>query len=131
MHCTLESGGAGVVACNWLAPDAGAPFQEITVIGTAGTAWTNGGKLHALGAGVGDILPNSVGNQGYMATHSESGCALPPVPGQAYYDVDTAMLDAAIQSLSDADLRSAATADAVRTSRVAVQAQYIAWQDRA
>ena len=27
--CMLECGGAGVVACNWLAPDAGAPFQEI------------------------------------------------------------------------------------------------------
>ena len=131
VHCMLECGGAGVVACNWLAPDAGAPFQEITVIGTAGTAWISGNKLHSLGAGAGDILPNSVGNQGYMATHNESGCALPPVPGQVDYDVDTAMLDAAIQSLRDADLRSGATSDAVRTSRVAVQAQYIAWQDRA
>ena len=52
-------------------------------------------------------------------------------PGQADYDVVTSMLDAAIQSLSDADLRRVATADAFRTSSVAVQAQHIAWQDRA
>ncbi len=131
VHCMLESGGTGVVACNWLAPDAGAPFQEITVTGNAGTAWISGGKLHALGAGAGDILSNGGESQGHMATHNESGCAFPPAPDQADYDVDTAMLDAAIQSLCDSDLRSAATADAVRTSRVAVQAQYIAWQDRA
>ena len=49
VHCTLANGGVGVVACNWLAPDAGEPFQELTVIGTEGTAWVSGGKLHALG----------------------------------------------------------------------------------
>ena len=49
----------------------------------------------------------------------------------ADYDINASMLDAAIQSLSDADLRRVATADAFRTTCVAVQAQHIAWQDRA
>ena len=58
VHCTLANGGVGVVACNWLAPDAGEPFQELTVIGTEGTAWISGGKLHALGANARSSLPN-------------------------------------------------------------------------
>ena len=131
IHCTLANGGVGVVACNWLAPDAGEPFQELTVIGTEGTAWISGGKLHALGANDRSSLTNESQSNGSLATQDESGRAFPPAPGQADYDVVTSMLDAAIQSLSDADLRRVATADAFRTSSVAVQAQHIAWQDRA
>ena len=132
VHCTLANGGVGVVACNWLAPDAGAPFQELTVIGTAGTAWISGGKLHALGCNARSSLPNDSQSSGYLATQAESGRAFPPNPAaKADYDVVTSMLDAAIQSLSDADLRRVATAEAFRTSSVAVQAQHIAWQDRA
>ena len=131
VHCAFNSGGAGVVACNWLAPDAGEPFQELTVIGTEGTAWISGGKLHALGATDRSSLTNESQSSGFLATQDESGRAFPPAPGQADYDVVTSMLDAAIQSLSDADLRQVATADAFRTSSVAVQAQHMAWQDRA
>ena len=131
VHCAFNSGGTGVVACNWLAPDAGEPFQELTVIGTGGTAWISGGKLHALGANDRSSLTNESQSSGYLATQDESGRAFPPAPGQADYDVVTSMLDTAIQSLSDADLRRVATADAFRTSSVAVQAQHIAWQDRA
>ena len=64
-------------------------------------------------------LTNESQSSGYLATQDESGRAFPPAPGQADYDVVTSMLDAAIQSLSDADLRQVATADAFRTSSVA------------
>ena len=83
IHCTLANGGVGVVACNWLAPDAGAPFQELTVIGTAGTAWISGGKLHALGANDRSSLTNESQSIGYLATQDESGRAFPPAPGQS------------------------------------------------
>ena len=132
VHCTLANGGVGVVACNWLAPDAGEPFQELTVIGTEGTAWISGGKLHALGCNDRSSLTNESQSSGYLATQDESGRAFPPnSAAKADYDINASMLDAAIQSLSDADLRRVATADAFRTSSVAVQAQHIAWQDRA
>ena len=132
VHCAFNSGGVGVVACNWLAPDAGEPFQELTVIGTDGTAWISGGKLHALGCNARSSLTNESQSNGYLATQDESGRAFPPnSAAKADYDINASMLDAAIQSLSDADLRRVATADAFRTSSVAVQAQHIAWQDRA
>ena len=131
VHCTFANGGVGVVVCNWLAPDAGEPFQELTVIGTAGTAWISGGKLHALGCNDRSSLTNESQSSGYLATQDESGRAFPPnLAAKANYDINASMLDAAIQSLNDADLRRVATADAFRTSSVAVQAQHIAWQDR-
>ena len=48
IRCRLAGGGQSVLVCNWLAPEAGESFQELTVIGTEGTAWIEGGKLRAL-----------------------------------------------------------------------------------
>ncbi len=129
VRCALAGGGEGIVACNWLAPDGGAPFHEITVIGTEGTAWVHGGKMHALRGDAAGQLSDGADSQGYFATHSEAGNAFPSAAGQADHDIDAAMLNAALSALGAADLRAAATTAALRTTRAAVQAQHIAWQD--
>jgi len=48
LHCDLQGGGSASIICNWLAPEAGEPFQELTVFGTHGTAWIAREKLRAL-----------------------------------------------------------------------------------
>lgn len=127
VHCTFASGGNSVVACNWLAPDAGYPFRELTLIGTEGTAWVAGGKLRAIGGQAGAFLQGEQTSNGYVVSRHEPGRALPArTNAPTDFDVDSAMLDAALKTLAAADLRSAATADALRTSRVAVDAQALA-----
>ncbi len=131
VRCALTGGGEGIIACNWLAPDGGAPFHEVTLIGTEGTAWLHGGKMHALSRDSRGLAPESIGYEGYMTTHSEAGHAFPLTTGQTDHDIDAAMLNAALTSLGDEDKRAAATTAALRTTRAAVQAQHIAWQDGA
>jgi len=129
VRCTLAHGGEGVVACNWLAPEAGESFQELTVVGTEGTAWISGGKLRAMSADRGSFPSNEIENHVNLVTQTEPGGAVPvEATGQAERDVVTSMLDAALAALRYADSREAATADALQTARAAVQAQASAWQ---
>ena len=125
VRCRLAGGGEGVVVCNWLAPEAAAPFHEHTVIGTEGTAWISGGKLQIWGGAPGETPRDSTGDTAYGAL----GRAFSPdVAGHADDEVVSAMLDAALTALGDAHLRAAVTADALRTTRAAVEAQAMAWQ---
>ena len=127
VRCTFVSGGEGVVACNWLVPDAGEPFQELTIIGTKGSAWVSGGKLQAMAGGHVPLAPEESASHVYVATHSDSGRLAPAVAaGQPDCDAVAAMLAAALATLGDAKMRAAATAEAFQTARVAVQAQEMA-----
>lgn len=127
VHCTFADGGEGVVACNWLVPDASEPFQELTIIGTEGAAWISGGKLQAMAGGHVPLVPDETASHVYIATHSDSGRPAPDgAADQPDYDVVAAMLDAALATLDDADVRAAATTDALQTARAAVQAQEMA-----
>ncbi len=126
VRCGLAGGGEGVVICNWLAPEASAPFHELTVTGTAGTAWISGSKLQVWGGAMPEDLP-----EGGVFAYGELGRTLSPESdAQAAADVYTAMLDAALATLCDTKARRAATADALSTTRAAVQAQHMAWQER-
>jgi predicted dehydrogenase len=130
IRCSLKGGGEGVIACNWLAPDAGAPFHELTLIGTEGSAWISGGKSRALGEESATFSFGEAVTQGYMTTHSQAGLALPRnAADHSVQSTDAAMLNAAIQTLADPTRRAAATADAFRTARAAVTAQDIARQE--
>lgn len=122
IRCGLAGGAEGVVICNWLASEASAPFHELSVIGTEGTAWISGSKLQVWGGAMPDALPD-----GGVYAYSELGRVLSPAAvGNDAEDVHTAMIDAALATLGDADARRAATADALGTSRVAVAAQAMA-----
>lgn len=126
VRCGLAGGGEGVVICNWLAPEASAPFHELSVIGTAGTAWISGSKLQVWGGAMPEDLPD-----GGVYAYGELGRALTPAAaGVATEDVYAAMCDAALATFSDTAARHAATADALSTTRAAVQAQHMAWQER-
>ena len=116
-----------MLVCNWLAPEAGESFQELTVIGTEGTAWIEGGKLRALAGELGSPLPGEGESRVYLAAQSEAGhAASAAAANQPDYDAVAAMLDAALATLGDADVRTAATTDTLQTARVAVQAQEMA-----
>ena len=122
----LADGGEAVVVCNWLAPEAAAPFHELNIVGTEGTAWISGGKLRLWGGAPPEIPPGGAGRAGYTAL----GPLLAPMPaGQADDEAVAAMLDAALTSLGDDGLRAAATADALETTRAAVEAQAMAWRE--
>ena len=126
MHFAFASGGAAVVACNWLAPESGAAFHELTAIGDAGSAWISGGKATAFG-GAGDFSALAAdGGHAYAATRDQPGHVLSSGSDRSAVDVDAAMVDAALLTLADPDLRRAATADALTTSRLAVTAQHMA-----
>ena len=63
----------------------------------------------------------------YLAAQSEAGhAASAAAANQPDYDAVAAMLDAALATLGDADVRTAATTDTLQTARVAVQAQEMA-----
>lgn len=126
VRCAFARGGEGVVVCNWLAPDAGRPYQECTVVGTAGTAWISGGKLRALAEEV--PLPDETAERVYLATQSDPGRAVPAAADRMGDDEVAAMLAAALATLGDSALRNAATVDALKTARAAVGAQGMAWQ---
>lgn len=121
---TLAGGGEGVVVCNWLAPETVGPLHELSVTGTAGTAWISGGKLQMWGVTPPEILPEGAGH----AAYSEFGRVRTPATAINDGEADAAMLDAALASLGDDDARRAATDDALRTTRAAVAAQALAWQ---
>lgn len=129
VQCSLAGGGEAVVVCNWLAPDAGESFQELTVIGTEGTAWISGGKLRAMAGDVGAPLQDEAADHVYLAMQRDSGRAVPGAADLPVYDVVATMLQAALATLGDAALREAATEDALKTARAAVQAQGIARQE--
>ena len=131
IRCSLAEGGEGVVACNWLAPEAGAPFHELTVIGTAGSAWLSSGKLRAFGLEAQMPLASDAGPRVSIATRDDAGRTLLPRNSQSENDSTTAMLDAILTTLGDHDARRTATGDALRTTELAVQAQDIAWQSGA
>lgn len=132
LRCSLAGGGEAMVVCNWLAPEAGDSFQEMTVIGTNGTAWVTGGKLQAFAGRPGTSLQGEPPSDGFVATQDEPGQALLLESDKpAEFDVDSAMLDAALRTLANGDLRSVATVDALRTSQAAVDAQTLARQDGA
>ncbi len=131
VHCAFANGGTAVVACNWLAPDAGAAFHELTVIGAAGSAWISGGKELAFAPAVGGPAQAAHGVRAYAATRDQPGHALPSGAYRGADDIDAAMVDAALQALTDPALRQAATADALHTSRLAVTAQHVARQNGA
>ena len=75
IRCSLADG-EGVVACNWLAPEAGAPFHELTVIGTAGSAWLSSGKLRAFGLEALPPLASDAGPRVSIATRDDAGRTL-------------------------------------------------------
>ncbi len=122
----LAGGGEGVVVCNWLAPAAAVPFHELNIIGTEGTAWISGGKLQLWGEAPPEIPPDGAGRAGYTALGRPLA---PTVAGHADNEATAAMLDAALTTLGDDGLRAAATADALETTRAAVDAQAMAWQE--
>ncbi len=125
-RCTLADGGEGVVVCNWLAPETVGPYHELNVVGTAGAAWISGGKLQIWGGPPPETLPDVAGR----AAYSESGRARTSTAAHtAAGEVDAAMLAAALATLGDDDARRAATDDALRTTRAAVAAQAVAWQN--
>ncbi len=132
VRCTFARGGEGVVVCNWLALEAGEPFQELTFIGTEGTAWISGGKLRAMSEGLGSRLPVAMENHVFVVTQSDPGGAAPvEATDQNAYDAVGSMLDDALATLGgDAVVREEATADALQTARAAVQAQDAARQNR-
>jgi len=131
VRCTFARGGEGVVVCNWLAPEAGESFLEVTVIGTEGTAWISGGKLRAMVGDLGSLMPHDMEGHAHMATRREIGRALPIIAAdQPEYDVVTEMLEAALKTLGDPVTQSVATAEALRTARAAVRAQDAARQNR-
>ena len=126
VRCGFAGGGEGVVICNWLAPEASAPFRELTVIGTAGTAWISGSKLQVWGGAMPEALP-----AGGVFAYGELGRTLSPAAaGDAAVDAFAAMVDGALATFGDTAARHAATADALNTMRAAVQAQHMAWQER-
>ena len=125
VRCTFAHGGEGVVVCNWLAPEAGESFQELTVIGTAGTAWISGGKLRAMSDGLGSPLPVEIENQVNIVTQGNPGGAVTvEATDWADYDAVASVLGDALATLGgDAAVREEATADALQTARAAVRAQ--------
>ena len=132
VRCMFARGGEGVVVCNWLAPEAGESFQELTVIGTEGTAWISGGKLRALAGDLGSPLPVAKENHVNVVTQRVPGGAAPvEATDQNAYDAVASMLDDALATLcGDAALREEATADALQSARAAVRAQDMARQNR-
>lgn len=130
VRCTFARGGEGVVVCNWLAPDTGESFQELTVVGTEGTAWISGGKLRAFAGDLGSPLPVAMENQVNVVTQSDPGGAAPvEATNQNAYDAVASMLDDALAILGgDAAVREEATADTIQTALAAVQAQSLARQ---
>lgn len=130
VRCTFAHSGEAVVACNWLAPEAGESFQELTVIGTEGTAWISGGKLRAMAEGLGAPLPVEMENHVNVVTQSDSGGAVSvEATDQTEYDAVASMLDDALAMLDgDAFVREEATANTIQTALAAVQAQSLARQ---
>lgn len=132
VRCTFAHSGEAVVACNWLAPEAGESFLEVTVIGTEGTAWISGGKLRTMSEGLGSPLPVEMENHVNVVTQSDPGGAAPvEATNQNAYDAVASMLDDALAILGgDAAVREEATADALQSARAAVRAQDMARQGR-